>query len=418
MRRLIKGGYVIDPLNHVEGFMNVFIENGKISGLKTALEQVDESEYDVIDASGLVVAPGFIDLHVHLREPGFEHKETIKSGTAACAKGGYTTVACMPNTKPALDTKERILSLKAIIEKDACIEVIPVGAITMGIAGETLTEHNQLFEAGVIGLSDDGRTTMDAQLMKMAFLNAKVYNKPIMTHSEDHALTCHYKTEVYPISAETDIVARDIKLCEETNGHLHVGHVSGAEAIEAIRNAKKNGVHVTCEAAPHHFALNDERVNPLETKSKVNPPIRSEQHRRAVIEGLKDGTIDIIATDHAPHDAKSKEVTYENAAFGISGIESAFSVAYSILVLEEGLPLSTLIYKMATRPAQIMGLNDVGNLSIGSKANVVLLNINQRTVIDASTFVSKGKNTPFDGMKVQGEVMETIYQGVTVYKRD
>lgn len=417
LKKLIKNGYVIDPYNGYEGISHIVIEYGKIKELLQTLENIDENDFEVLDAKGLIVAPGFIDLHVHLREPGFEYKETLYTGSRACAKGGYTTVACMPNTNPAMDTAERVKLLKETIERDSCIEVLPVGAITLGIQGKELANHEKLFIEGVIGLSDDGRTTMDSEFMKQAFLNAKKFNKPVMTHSEDHLITQSHKDTIYPIQAETNIVLRDIQLCHETGGHLHVGHVSGMEAIEAIRTAKKQGIHVTCEAAPHHFALNDERVNTLDPYAKVNPPIRSEVHRRAVIQGLMDNTIDVIATDHAPHDAKSKEGPYENAAYGISGIETAFQVAYSVLVLEEGLSLFKLISKMTAVPAQIAGLKDVGHLSKGANANVVLLDLDCENVIDTTQFISKGKNSPFQGKKYKGEVVETLYKGESVYKR-
>ncbi len=418
MKTLIKNGFLVNPKTLLEGMYDIWLEDDTIISVVPNGTIRDVVADVTIDARGNHVFPGFIDLHVHLREPGFEHKETIRSGTLACAKGGYTTVACMPNTKPTLDTIENIMHLKNIIERDALIEVLPIGAITKNIAGDQLTDHEALFGCGLIGLSDDGRTTMNADFMKAALDNASKYNRLIMTHSEDHLLTEHYKDSIYPIESETTIVKRDIDLCKAVGGRLHVGHVSGQDAIEAIRSAKKEGVCVTCEATPHHFALNDAMIDVMNPMAKVNPPIRSEAHRRAVIEGLRDGTIDIIATDHAPHDEASKSLPYEKAAFGISGIETAFSVAYTVLVEKEKIPLIKLIAMLSKRPAEIAQLDLVGSIEPGYKGNVVIVDLNKEMTVDSKNFLSKGKNTPFDHMTFKAIVVKTLYHGKTVYESE
>lgn len=417
MKKIIRNGYLLNPKTQLKGYYDIVIENGEILEVLSQGTAIVSGIDEVIDATGLTVVPGFIDLHVHLREPGFEHKETIYTGTRACAKGGYTTVVCMPNTLPALDSVETIEQLKTIINRDAVIDVIPTGAITVGIKGENLTDHDALLKSGVAGLSDDGRTTMNAEYMVAAFTAANVYGKPVMTHSEDHVLTADYKESVFPIDSESNIVKRDIELCEATRGHLHVGHISGKDAIEMVREAKAKGIHVTCEAAPHHFALNNEMVDVLKPESKVNPPIREEKHRRAVIEGIKDGTIDVIATDHAPHDSVSKSKGYGDSAFGISGIESAFSVTYKTLVLDENIALERMIEMLTNKPAELAKLEGVGSIEAGYKANITLLDLDKIVVIDKEQFISKGKNTPFHGKTYQGEVVQTLYQGDVVYNR-
>jgi dihydroorotase len=417
MRKAIVGGYMMDPKTDMEGYYDILIEDKTILKL-VEKGMLDAQDYDeVIDAAGKTIFPGFIDLHVHLREPGFEHKETIKTGSMACAKGGYTTVACMPNTNPVIDSVERLKVLNNIIKKDAVIEILPICAITHDIMGETLTDHESLFAQGVFAISDDGKTTMNSELMTEAFKNSRLFDRVVITHSEDHQVSEQYKDKIYPIDAETSIVKRDIELCRREKGRLHVAHVSGADAIEAIRKAKSDGVDITCEAAPHHFALNDEIVDIMDPKSKVNPPIRSEIHRKALIEGLKDGTIDIIATDHAPHEVEVKSGTYEKAAFGISGIETAFSVAYTTLVKNEGIPLMSVVGMMTFKPAEIAKLERVGSIQEGYYADIVIVDLNEKHLIDAQRFISKGKNTPFDGMNFEAGVNMTIFRGEVVYTK-
>lgn len=412
---LIKNGTLMDPKSNVNEKMDILIENGKIAKIDRCITKPNEC--DVIDASDLIISPGFIDLHVHLREPGFSEKETIYTGTRACAKGGYTTVVCMPNTSPALDSVKALEQLSEIVMRDGVIDVHPAAAITEGIAGHVLTDHKALFDSGAIALSDDGRTTMHEAFMREAFKASRQHGRPIMTHSEDHEVTQHIKNETFPTSAESDIVIRDIKLCEEENGILHVSHVSTKEAVKAIEAAQRKGLRVTGEAAPHHFALSEEKVDMRSTFSKVNPPIRSEADRRFLVEAIKKGVISVIATDHAPHEVSSKKKPYAEASFGISGIESAFSVSYASLVETGEIDLMTLLKMLTVNPAQVVGLTNVGELSVGADANITLIDINKEVVIDSSTFISKGKNTPFDGFKGKGEVIATLYKGKVVYSR-
>lgn len=410
---LIANGTLMDPKTHLNEKMDLLIENGKVIKIEKRIEK--PMYCDVIDASGLVVSPGFIDLHVHLREPGFSEKETIYTGSRACAKGGYTTVVCMPNTNPALDSVETLEVLSKIVDCDSIIEVLPAAAITKGIAGQALTDHKALFHSGAVALSDDGRTTMSETFMREAFRASRVYGKPVMTHSEDHDVTMHLKEDIFPTHAESDIVIRDIRLCEEENGILHVSHVSTKEAVKAIEAAQKKGLCVTGEAAPHHFALDDKKVDMKSTFSKVNPPIRSEEDRLILIDAIKKGVISAIATDHAPHEAASKMKPYGEASFGISGIESAFSVSYASLVETGEIDLMTMLRLLTENPAQIAGLTGVGSLEVGVDANIAILDIEKEVVIDSTTFVSKGKNTPFDGFRGKGEVVATLYKGKVVY---
>lgn len=415
MKRLIKNGTLVNPKNNQVGQYDIRIEDERI--IEVGVNLSDHGDDEVIDASGLHIAPGFIDLHVHLREPGFPEKETIYTGTRACAKGGYTTVVCMPNTNPALDTASVIEKLFDLCKRDSVITVVPTGAITMGIRGETLTDHEQLFKAGACALSDDGRTTMNADYMRRAFEAANLAGKLVMTHSEDHDITSKIQDKIYPTEAESNIVKRDIDICASENGKLHISHVSTLEAIESIRSAKAKGINVTCEAAPHHFALSDTMVDMKDTMSKVNPPIRSEKDKDAIIEAMIDGTIDVIATDHAPHDHNSKLLSYEAASFGISGIETAFSVSYTTLVKSGFITLLKLIALLSYRPAQIGKFENVGSVEVGYFADLVLLDLKTEQIIDSTTFLSKGKNTPFNGLLTYGAVHMTLHHGDIVYKR-
>ena len=351
---LITNGTIVNPKTDLLDQMDVLIKDGKIIKVDKGICRPDNC--DLIDAKGLYVAPGFIDLHVHLREPGYSEKETIYTGSRASAKGGYTTVVCMPNTKPALDSVDVLHELQRIVSKDAVISVYPAAAITKGISGHELTDHDALFMAGAVALTDDGRTTMNASYMRAAFRASRKYDRPVMTHSEDHDVTVHLQDQVFPTEAESDIVLRDIGLCEEENGILHVSHVSTKKAVKAIEIAQKKGLDVSGEAAPHHFALSDEVVDMTSTRSKVNPPIRGEVDRKAIVDAIKRGVIEAIATDHAPHEKASKDKPYREASFGISGIESAFSVSYKSLVDSGEISLMDLIRLLTVNPARIARL--------------------------------------------------------------
>jgi len=417
VKTLIKNGWVIDPAQKINQRADIIISDSEIVAVYTSKTPLPAHYDDIIDAEGYLVTPGFIDLHVHLREPGLPHKETIYTGSRACAKGGFTTVACMANTKPVIDTVEHLRQLKTIINRDSVIDIKPIVAITMGLEGKRLSDHEALLAEQAFALSDDGKTTMDPELMREAFKTSRQKNIPIITHSEDHDITSQYKDAVYPIEAEYKIVERDIALCEAEDGRLHVAHVSGKMAINYIRDAKKRGSKVTCEVAPHHFALNNKMIDPLDPMSKVNPPIRSEEEQMAVIEAIKDDTIDIIATDHAPHEIESKQKPYSEASFGISGIETAFAVAYTHLVKKSHITLYKLIEMMTAKPAQIGQFEKIGTLKPGCEANLVLIDLEKPWVIDRNAFVSKGKNSPFHQMNVYGEVMMTLYKGKKVYQK-
>ena len=412
---LLRNGTVVNPKTGLNGKMDVLIEGDKIVEVSNSIEITDGIQ--VIDVKGNYVFPGFIDLHVHLREPGFESKETIFTGSRACAKGGYTSVVCMPNTNPALHSKEVLELLKKIIESDSVISIYPAGAITINIAGNELSNHDELFETGAVALSDDGHTTMNTDFMRKAFLSSRKWNRPVMTHSEDHEITKAYKDKIYPTNAESDIVERDISLCKETNGILHVSHVSTDRAIEAIKNAKKDGLEVTGEAAPHHFALSNETVDMTSTLCKVNPPIRSENDRLKVVDAIKNRIIEVIATDHAPHELSSKERPYEDASFGISGIESAFSVSYKALVESGAIDLMHLIEMLTEKPARIARLENVGSVEPQYLADIVIADLDKEVLINSDTFVSKGKNTPFNGYLGKGDILMTIHHGKVVYSK-
>jgi dihydroorotase len=418
---LITNGTIINPKTDQMERLDILIKGDRIVEIGVDLMEKkrasEESDLEVVDAKGYHISPGFIDLHVHLREPGFENKETIYTGSRACAKGGYTSVVCMPNTRPALDSVATIETLKKVIDRDSVISIYPAGAITLGIAGTVLSSHAELIESGVVALSDDGRTTMNDDYMREAFRISKAYDIPVMTHSEDHDITVHYKDAIFPTEAESNIVERDIELCKEVDGILHVSHVSTKAAIDAIAVAKSSYMSVTCEAAPHHFALSDEKVDMTSNYSKVSPPIRSESDRKYLVEAIKNGIIDVIATDHAPHERESKDCQYSEASYGISGIESAFSVSYQSLVNTCEIPLMKLVKMLTINPAQIARLKDVGSIEVGFYADLTILDLEANVTIDSDTFISKGKNTPFNGFKAKGEVVMTLHHGNNVYQK-
>lgn len=374
-----------------------------------------EDENTVIDGSGMYVFPGFIDLHVHFREPGFSEKETVYTGSRASAKGGFTTVVCMPNTRPALDSAETLGLLGEIIRRDAVIDVLPCGAITKEIRGEVLADHEALVKSGAVAISDDGRTTMNEDYMREAYTSSARLGIPVMTHSEDHDITSRLGGASSPAEAEDNIVERDIRLLTE-GAHLHVCHVSTKGAIEAIRRGKADRKHVTGEATPHHIALDLGMVDPVDPMSKVNPPIREREDRLAVIEALRTGVLDCISTDHAPHERESKERPFNQATMGISGEETAFSVVHTELVKNHGFSYAQLVELMCENPARILGLRDRGVLKAGFQADLVMVDPEAVVTVDASSFVSMGKNTPFDGRTYTGKVVRTWKRGNVVYE--
>jgi dihydroorotase len=423
MKILFKNGTLVDPRNHRNGCFDVLVEDGIVAAVEAQIScQVDQ----VYDLTGKVLVPGFVDMHVHLREPGFEYKEDIESGTKAAVKGGVTTVACMPNTKPAISTMEVVEYIQnKTAEKGVC-KVEIVGSISKGLVGDELSDMEDMLKAGIVAVSDDGRTTMDVTLMTQAFEIIKPYDGVLISHAEDHTLTVGasiHEGEVsaglglkgIPSAAEYLIVERDIALCEAADSRLHIAHISTVESLEAVRAAKKKGLSVTCEVGPHHFILTDDWIKSVQdTEFKVNPPLRSKVDVEAMLSGILDGSIDAIATDHAPHSVEDKNKHINDAAFGISGIETSFALCYTYLVKSGLITFERLIDMMTAKPAEILRLA-VGGLGIGDAADMAILDIKKDWVIDPEAFVSKGKNSPFNGFEVTGNVDMTFVNGKLVY---
>jgi dihydroorotase len=424
---LIQGGRIIDPGQKLGEPGSLLIAVGKISWVGGAKDTPPDADYDVFDAEGLIVCPGFIDLHCHLRQPGFEGRETIATGTMAAARGGFTTVCCMPNTEPPLDNKATIGYVLSTAAAEGIIRVLPIGCVSMGREGEELTDMGELAKTGVIGFSDDGDPVLTPELMRRALEYSHASNLPIIDHCEDKALTeggqmnegvisAELGLQGIPNAAEENIVARDLTLAENTGGWVHIAHVSTGGAVELIRRAKEKGVRVTAEATPHHLTLTEKMVRSHGASAKVNPPLRTERDIKALIEGLKDNTIDIIATDHAPHTEAEKRQPFELAPFGISGFETALGSLMG-LVRRGDINLVTLINKLTAGPAKIIGEKyGLGTLAIGSSADVTVFDPDLEWTVDTKDFASKGKNTPLAGEKLKGKVMATIYGGKIVYR--
>lgn len=425
MKILIKEGHILDPSEKLNKTGSILIEDGKVKGYPSDTKKLEKDPtIEVINAQGMIVAPGFIDMHVHLREPGFEHKETIRTGCSAAAAGGFTSVVCMPNTNPVNDNASvtEYILLKARTE--GIVNVFPIGAITKGEKGETLAEIGEMWEAGCVGISDDGHSVMNSRVMRHAMEYVKAFGIPVISHAEDIDLSGHgvmnegFTSTVLglrgiPSASEEVMVARDITLAELTGAHLHIAHVSTAGAVRLIRDAKKRGVKVTAEATPHHFTLTDRAILNYDTNAKVNPPIRSQEDVDAIREGLKDGTIDVIATDHAPHSEDEKKVEFDLAPFGISGLETALPV--SLKLVQDGvLTLPELITHLTFNPAKIIGV-DRGTLKVGATADLVIFDPDKTVTVDREKFRSKGKNTPFHGWQLSGSVLYTIVSGKVVF---
>ncbi|MDH5761582.1 MAG: dihydroorotase [Nitrospinota bacterium] len=424
MKLIIKNGRVIDPANNIDGEYDVVIDKGLIQAVTPAGKAKDDSSAKVIDAKDCIVAPGFLDMHVHFREPGFEYKETIESGCESAAAGGFTTVAMMPNTNPVNDNRSVTELMISRAKAHGKVKALAIGAITKGLKGETLSDMGDLKEAGVIAFSDDGRPVMNNQVMRRALEYSRMFDLPLIQHSEILDLTAGgcmnegpISTELglkgMPTEAEDIMVYRDIALLEKTGGRLHVAHISSGESVELVRRAKAKGLAVTCEVAPHHFILTDASVRGYDTNTKMSPPLRAQSDIDAIKEGLKDGTIDIIATDHAPHDLVDKQADYHSACFGIVGLETALPLSLR-LVEEKILTLPQLIEKLTSRPAEIFKL-DSGTLGAGKLADVVIFDPSQEYKVEASKFKSKSKNSPFDGWSVKGRVLHTISNGKLIY---
>jgi dihydroorotase len=422
---LIKGGRIVDPSQKLDEVGSLLIAEGKISWRGKG--EPPKGDYEVFDAQGLVVCPGLIDLHTHLREPGYEEKETIASGAKAAAKGGFTTICCMPNTNPPLDSQTAIEYVKSKAA-EAVVRVLPIGCISKGRKGKELTEMGELAAAGVIAFSDDGEPALSSYIMRQALDYSRAFDLPITDHCEDTVLSeggqmnegvvsAKLGLRGIPNAAEDIIVARDLALAQLTGGRLHIAHTTTEGAVELIRRAKEKGVNVTAEATPHHLTLTEERVIGYNTNAKVNPPLRTERDIEALIKGLNDNTIDIIATDHAPHTEGDKLCEFAQAPFGISGLETALGALMG-LVHKKKLSLTTLIAKLTYEPAKILSNKQgkLGTLTVGAVADITIFDPEREWVVDTKEFASKGKNTPLEGEKLKGKVIATIYDGKIVYK--
>jgi dihydroorotase len=420
MNLLIQNGRIVDPSQRLDAKVDLLIEDDVIADVGKKLR----ANAETIDAAGLVVVPGLIDLHTHLREPGQEHKETIATGTRAAVAGGYTAVCAMANTIPPNDERAVTEMIIAESARNGACRVYPVGAVSRGLKGEQLAELADLRAAGCVAVSDDGKPVSNAQLMRRALEYSAMLRIPVIAHEEDLQLAdggvMHegfYSTLLgmggIPAASEETMVARDAILAQMTRAHLHVAHVSTAGAVEAVRSARRDGVHVTCEVTPHHLTLTDEAVQSFSTNVKMNPPLRSEEHRKAVMEAVADGTIDAIATDHAPHHFDEKNVEFDLAPFGVIGLETAFSVCYDHLVRRRVIDLERLVDLMSCGPARVFSLPG-GTLRAGSPADITLLDLDGRFQV-TNTFQSKASNSPFIGETLQGRVVATIVGGVLQY---
>lgn len=422
---LIKNGRVIDPANGIDDLRDIIIEQGAIlevrpggtgKGKENGVEQV-------IDARGKIVVPGLIDMHVHLREPGHEYKETIRTGCRAAAAGGFTALACMPNTHPVNDNQSVTEYILDRARREGCVTVFPVGAITQGLKGEALAEMGELRAAGAVAVSDDGKTVHNSELMRRAMEYARTFNLPVICHCEDAAMTAEgVMNESFtstrlglkgiPNAAEEIVVARDIALAELTGCPVHIAHVSTEGAVRIIRDAKSRGVKVTAETAPHYFTLTEEQVSSFDTTMKVNPPLRSTRDVEAIKEGLKEGVLDVIATDHAPHSSLEKDVEFDYASPGMVGLETA--LALSLQLVAQGIvSLPALVATMTVHPAKILGIPK-GTLSPGSDADITIIDVSMKTRIDVRKFYSKSRNSPFHGWELDGGAVYTIVKGKVI----
>ncbi len=436
---LIKGGRLIDPAQGIDGVMDLLLEGGAVSGIARGIEPPEHAR--VIDAAGLVVCPGFVDVHCHLREPGFEDKETIATGTLAAARGGFTTLCAMPNTNPVMDTRDTLEYVLRKARDEGAVRVLPIGAVTKRSAGRELAEMGELAEAGAIGFSDDGNPVADSNIMRQALAYSSAFGLPVINHCEEPALfeggsmnegwvSNRLGVKGIPNSSEDIMVARDIALAELTGGRYHVAHLSTSGALALVRRAKELGLdNVTCEVTPHHLTLTDEAALGLagsaapyapltpaayDTHAKVNPPLRARADMEAMARGLRDGVIDFIATDHAPHNLTDKQCTFHDAAFGISALETALGQLMALVHGGKiGMPL--LIEKLTYAPARFLRRPDIGALRRGAPADVAIIDPNAEWLVDPAQFASKGKNTPLEGARLRGRVHTTLVAGEVVY---
>lgn len=419
MSLLVKGGRVLDPASGTDAVQDLLIDGGKVARLGPRLKAPEGAE--VVDAAGKVVCPGFIDIHVHLREPGFEYKETIATGTRAAAAGGFTAVCCMANTEPVNDNRSITDYILAQARAGGAVRVYPIGAVTRGLRGEELAELAELAEAGCVGYSDDGKAVMNAALYRRAMEYTLPFGLPVISHAEDATLcrgTSMHEGVVSmelgirgtPGAAEDVMVARDLILAELTGAHVHIAHLSTAGGVRLVREARARGVRVTAEATPHHLLLTDEAVRSFDPNTRMNPPLRTKRDTEALIEALADGTIDCVATDHAPHAPSEKEGEFDHAAAGIVGLETAVSLLLDRLVRPGLLPLATLVSRLSRDPARLMKLPG-GTLAPGAPADVTILDLEQAVTVEPARFRSKSRNTPFGGWTLRGAPWMTIVGG-------
>jgi dihydroorotase len=425
---LIKGGQLIDPAAKINAPMDVLLRDGRVAEVALP-NKIRGSADEKFDARGLIVAPGFIDLHVHLREPGQSYKETIASGTAAAAAGGFTSVCAMPNTAPVVDTAEWVTWLRNP-ERGAVVNVFPIAAATRGSRGQTLSDFAALQRAGAIAVTDDGKPILDDDIMRMALRLGAELNFPVVQHAEDTRLTENCSMHegatsfrlglrAMPGVAEAGIVDRDVTLAQQIReSRLHVAHLSTSNALKSVRRGKRAKARVTCEVTPHHFTLLDENVGEYDTNFKMNPPLRSASDREAILVALADGTVDAIATDHAPHALHEKQVEFERAAFGVTGLETALALAITRLHREHKIPLTRIVELFAAGPARVFDLRGRGSLARGNFADVTIFDSRKRWTFDAAKSLSLSHNTPFDGWQLTGKVVATIVSGKFVHRSD
>jgi dihydroorotase len=424
----IKGGHLLDPAAGVDGLKDILLKDGHVVEIAAPGKLKQANGAEVVDATGLIVAPGLVDIHVHLREPGQGYKETIATGTAAAAAGGFTAVAAMPNTRPVNDSPEITRWMQAP-ERGASVRVFPIGAATRGSKGEAINDYASLKAAGCVAVTDDGHPILKDNIMRETLAAAARVGLSVIQHAEDTRLTQGASMNAgptafrlglrgMPVEAESGLVERDIRLVSELRDarvHLHVAHTSTAAAVAAVRQARRNGLHVTCEVAPHHFLLTEEHVCMYDTHAKMNPPLRAAADRDAMIEAILDGVVDAIATDHAPHAVHEKEVEFENAPNGITGLETALGLSLRWLHKEWKMPIGRVLSLLSAQPAALLGLKGRGTLAVGSFADVVIFDPKAEWTYRARETKSKSRNTPFDGWTMQGRVRWTISEGRVVY---
>lgn len=424
MKLMLKDGRVINPEQNFDDIADILVQDGIIVAIGKNLQADDAAIYDV---HGLVVTPGLVDMHVHLREPGLEAKEDIRSGTMASAAGGFTTIACMPNTKPVVDNAALVAGLLQRAQMEGLVNVKIIGALSKGQEGREMAEIGDMILTGAVAVSDDGHYVQNAGLMKNALEYIGMFGNPVISHAEDEtlvsegfmhegAVSARLGIKGRPSVAEDIAVARDILLAEYTGSRLHIAHVSSKGAVELIRQAKQRGVKVTAEVTPHHLALTDEAVSGFDSSTKVAPPLRSRDHVEALLNGLKDGTIDVIASDHAPHAYEEKDREFRYAPSGFTGLETSLAVILTTLYHTHRFTMMEIVNLMSTSPAKILGLN-AGNLKVGAPADITIIDTDHEWIVDSSVFYTKGKHTPFDGNKLKGKAVATIVGGKFVMQK-